>query len=394
VRTVKAVSQNYNPNSEILILLEDFRKMLNDCIRIGLAENVTSKQSLTKKAYPQLAKYKIPTYYRLTAISKAVGILSNYRKIIKKHPDAKKPYATKQMLTDCYGFRIMGNNLRLVIQGNKGVYIPLNKHTRAVISGYTVRSVTLTVRTVSIAFSQETALTLPTGLIGIDRNLENVTTATLNGKTQRFDLSEASRTKAIYREVKSHFKRNDVRVVKRIQQKYGQKQRNKVQPILHNVSKQIVEQAKVENMGIVMENLTGIRKLYRKGNGQGNHYRSRLNSWSFYELQRQIEYKAKWEGIPVISVNPQKTSSTCAICGSEISECTERKVYCHQCNHLMDRDENAALNIVQRGLRFKPDGFAGEAMVKERLTPNPLSRCEPVALHHPKVNTLGYHLKS
>lgn len=46
----------------------------------------------------------------------------------------------------------------------------------------------------------------------------------------------------------------------------------------------------------------------------------------------------------------------------------------------MDRDENAAYNIVQRGLRFKPDGFASEAMVKERQMPNPKSRCEPVAL--------------
>ena len=31
----------------------------------------------------------------------------------------------------------------------------------------------------------------------------------------------------------------------------------------------------------------------------------------------------------------------------------------------MDRDENAALNIVSQGLRFKPGGFASEAMVQE-----------------------------
>ena len=33
-----------------------------------------------------------------------------------------------------------------------------------------------------------------------------------------------------------------------------------------------------------MEDLKGIRRMYQKGNGQGTHYRSRLNSWSFYEL--------------------------------------------------------------------------------------------------------------
>jgi putative transposase len=381
VLTVKSVKQSYVPTHEILDLLEDFRRMLNDCIRIGISENVTSKQSLNKKAYHQLARYNVPTYYRLTAITKAVGIISNYKKTLKQHPQAKKPFATKRMLTDCYGFRIMGQNLRLVGKRNKGIYIPLNKHTRTVISTYAVRSVSLTACTLSIAISKETVNKMPfMGLIGIDRNLDNITTATLDGKTQSFDLSGASKIKAVYRTVKSHFKRNDVRIRKKVYGKYGKKQRNRVNQRLHLVSKSIVEQAKANNQGIIMENLKGIRKLYRKGNGQGRNYRSRLNSWSFYELQRQIEYKAAWEGFPVIYVKPQKTSSVCSTCGSPITECAERNVYCSHCNRLMDRDENAAYNIVQRGLRFKPDGFASEAMVKERHIPNPKSRCEPVAL--------------
>jgi putative transposase len=378
VQAIKAVKQNYEPTPEILFLLEESRKMINDCIRIGIAENVTSKQSLAKKAYHQLAKYKVPTYYRLSAINKAVGILRNYRKTLKKHPDAKKPYATKQTLTDCYGFRIIGTHIRMPISKTKGTYIRLNKHTQKVISGYTVKSVTLTACTISIAFSKETITATVTGLIGIDRNLDNITTATLTGETQVYDLSGATKTKMLYREVKSHFKRNDVRIRKQIFGKYGRKQRGKVQPILHRVSKQIVEQAKKEHLGIVMENLTGIRKLYRKGNGQGRDYRARLNGWSYFELQREIDYKAAWEGITVICVPPQKTSSTCATCGSEISECTERKVYCHKCNRIVDRDENAALNIVKAGVRFAPKGLASEAMVKEGLAPNPLSRCKPV----------------
>ncbi len=65
---------------------------------------------------------------------------------------------------------------------------------------------------------------------------------------------------------------------------------------------------------IVFEDLNGIRKLYRKGNGQGNKFRRKLNSWSFYELQRQIEYKADWEGIPVRFVDPKCTSKLCPIC--------------------------------------------------------------------------------
>jgi putative transposase len=362
VQVVKAVKQKYVPTPETLRLLEEFRKMVNDCVQIGLASNVTSMYMLCKKAYHELARYSMPTYYRLTAISKATGLLRNYRKTLKKHPEAKRPYASKPMLTDCYAFKIQDGVLRLPVKRRQYVYIPLNHHTQSVVSGYAVRSVTLTTCTVSIAFSKETAMADITGLIGIDRNLDNVTTADIKGSIKRYDLSGATRIKVTYRVVKSRFRRDDVRIRKQIFDKYGKKQTNRVNHILHNVSKQIVADAKRQGFGIVMENLKGIRKLYRKGNMQGREYRARMNGWSYFELQRQIDYKGRWEGVPLFYDNPQKTSSTCAICESKILECTERKVYCHVCNRTVDRDENAALNIVKRGLRFKPVGFAGEAV--------------------------------
>jgi len=355
--------------------------MVNDCIRIGLEEKTTSLKSLSKKAYHQLERYKVPTYYRLTAISKAVGALKNYRQTLRKHSTVKKPRATKLMLTDCYAFKIVEGTLRLSIGHRDYVFIPLNEHVLRSIAGYTVRSVCLTACTASIAFLKETANQTPiTGLIGIDRNLDNVTLADTNGNIKRYDLSEATRIKSTYRLVKSHFRRNDTRIQQTLFRKYGQKQKNRVEWILHNVSKQIVSDAKRQGFGIVMENLKSIRKLYRKGNGQGRNYRARMNGWSYYEFQRQIAYKGRWEGVPSFYDNPQKTSSTCATCGSSIIECTERKVYCPKCNRTVDRDENAALNIVKRGVRFAPVGLAGEAMVKERAeSPNPNSRCKQVS---------------
>ena len=315
MRAVKAVKQNYVPTPEILKLLDEFRKMVNDCLRIGLSEHITSLKRLSKRTYHNLSRYPVHANYRLTAISAATGLLRNYRRILKDHPKGKVPFVWKPYLVDCYAFRIEGARLKVPLKARQYVYIPLTSHTLRCISGYTIRSVLLTARTMSIAFSKETAETASKGLIGIDRNLDNVTTATLEGETEVYDLSKATKAKALYREIISHFKRDDVRVRKQVSGKYGLKQRNKVQPIIHKTTRQIIEKAKANHFGIVMENLTGIRKLYRKGNGQGQHYRSRLNMWSYYEFQRQIEYKAKWEGIPVIYVQPQGTSSTCAICG-------------------------------------------------------------------------------
>ncbi len=77
MRPVKSVKQDYQPSDRVSNLLEDFRCMVNDCIRIGLNENITSMKLLSLKAYHLLEAYDVATYYRLTAISKASGILRN-----------------------------------------------------------------------------------------------------------------------------------------------------------------------------------------------------------------------------------------------------------------------------------------------------------------------------
>ena len=176
-------------------------------------------------------------------------------------------------------------------------------------------------------------------------------------------------------------RRNDARIRQQVASKYGLKQREKVKQILHHASKQIVQQARERRFGIVMENLSGIRKLYRKGNGQGRSYRGQMNSWSFSELQRQIEYKAHWEGLPVIYVHPHGTSAKCSVCGSRLARIPEenRKLKCRTCGVTVDRDVNAARNILARGVRFAPIALPTEAMVQEpRRARNPESRWERV----------------
>lgn len=91
-----------------------------------------------------------------------------------------------------------------------------------------------------------------------------------------------------------------------------------------------------------------------------------MNSWSYAELQRQIEYKSNWEAIQVYYVSPRGTSAKCAICESKTYPNADRTLYCKECKTLVDRDVNAARNILAKGaLRFSANGPAGEAMVQE-----------------------------
>ena len=369
MRVVKSVRQYYSPTKETHGLLEDFRLMVNDCVRIGLKENITSMRRLCLASYRALAEHPAVTYYRLTAISRAAGVLRSYRKSLRRNSQMKIPHAKKLMLTDCYGFRIQDGRLRLTLKTHEYTYIDLNPYTLAAIKGYTVRSVTLTPTVLSIAYSKEVEETETklSGAIGIDRNLDNITVASSDATIQRFELSKSAEIKRVYREVKSRFKRNDVRIRRKVFAKYGTLQRNRTDWILNNCSSLIVKQAKAKRFGIAMENLKGLRRLYRRGNGQGGNYRARLNSWSYFELQRQIEYKARWEGIPLVYVSARGTSVTCSTCGSRTYPNEQRGLYCAKCGTTVDRDVNAARNILAKGaLRFGANGPPGEAMVAER----------------------------
>jgi len=237
--------------------------MINDCIRIGIKDDISSMRRLCLASYHALAKYPAVTYYRLTAISRAAGILRNYRKTRGTNL-CKVPYAKRLMLTDCYGFRIQGNRLRITLRENEYIYIELNPHTLAAMKGCVARSVTLTPTVLTIAYAKELEEMALKGRIGVDRNLDNVTAASSDATIQIFDLSKATEIKMKYRHVKSHVKRNDARIMTRVFRKYGALQRNRVGWILNNVSSSIVSQAKEKQFGIVLENLKGLRAVSQR----------------------------------------------------------------------------------------------------------------------------------
>jgi putative transposase len=202
VLAVKTIRQKHHASPDLMRLLDEFRRMVNVCIAIGLEENVSSLKTLSLKSYHRLSRDMLG-YYRLCAISTATGILRNYRKAKKKNPQTRVPYAGRLMLNTCYGFKIAGGLLRLPVKPREYVYIKLNSHTLQVLSGPNVHSVTLTPHALSISYSKEIVEITPEGYLGVDRNLDNVTIASTDQTVRTFDLSKATRIKANYRTVQS-----------------------------------------------------------------------------------------------------------------------------------------------------------------------------------------------
>ena len=62
----KSVVQSFSPDPLIGEMMETFRQMVNDCLRVGLANDVSALKKLSKLCYPALDKYDIISYYKLS----------------------------------------------------------------------------------------------------------------------------------------------------------------------------------------------------------------------------------------------------------------------------------------------------------------------------------------
>ena len=365
---VKSIKQSFSANQDLQQLMKTFKDMVNCCIRIGLDNNCSTLKRLSLLSYHELEQYDVLSYYKLNAISQACGRLAQMKRDIRKGMRPKSPYVRKPYLVSCYGFKINGTLLSIPVSKRNYANVLLNDHTISKLKEGKPRSFTIRENSLSICIRKEISEIKPESVIGIDRNLRNVTISTLSENIMyRTNKLLSIKENTMY--VISSLKRNDHRIRKRFYQKLGNRRTRRVNQFLHKISKDIVSRAVQSKAMIVFEDLKGIRKLYRKGNGQGNKYRRKLNGWSFYELQRQVEYKARWEGIPVRYVNPRRTSMLCPICGGRLQEDRQnrRKLLCINCSKVMDRDVVASMNVAYKGwARFiHPRGDTGEAMVLE-----------------------------
>jgi putative transposase len=63
-------------------------------------------------------------------------------------------------------------------------------------------------------------------------------------------------------------------------------------------------------------------------------------------------YKAEWAGKRVELVNPNRTSQICSGCGQVVQKDLSERVHrCYFCGLILDRDHNAAINILRLGLQ-------------------------------------------
>ena len=159
-------------------------------------------------------------------------------------------------------------------------------------------------------------------------------------------------------------KSHDRRTAKRLCMREGMREHHRIDYRMHEVANAVLSFAEEKRSMIVLEDLTGIRPM------MGKRMNRRISMWPRRKLHQIIEYKAAWQGIPVMKVDPRYSSRKCPVCG-RIQDSRKGAEFVCGCGWHIDRHINASINLLQTaaskkaagGLRFDPGAFQHDVVM-------------------------------
>ena len=366
-------------------LLCEFRLMVNKSIRASAIRDIRSRTRLARATYAEISRdHGVYKQYIPSAFEVALGALKAHRRRTRKGRRSSVPFVRKPMLkaeNQSYWLDRETGRLRIPIRGTEGVQmnLPLSDWHRSILSdpSWSLGSLTVIPGKIILVVRKEAPRPLECeAAIAVDTNedsLDGVVAAGESASLVTIPLDGVRRVQETHfrrRRKLARKKAHDRRVARRLLGREGVREGHRVRQRLHRVSKSLVASAKEQRAAIVLENLT----LHGAG-GRSRRMNRRLSSWPRGELHRQIEYKAALAGVPVIKVNPAWTSKTCPACGARRRDRVGKDFVCLVCDWEMDRQHNAALNILKTALA------SHEALARA-------VRFQPGALRHDVVSPL------
>jgi putative transposase len=131
--------------------------------------------------------------------------------------------------------------------------------------------------------------------------------------------------------------------------KIGSHEKRIANDIIHNISRDIVNQAINTNAIIVLGDIKHLRM--QKQNTREKKFNRKLSGFQYYKLAQYITYKAALAGIKVIQVSEAWTSQYCIKCYQKGARKIQGLFTCAKCGE-ENADRNAAFNIAYRALGY------------------------------------------
>lgn len=323
----------------------------------------TRKESMNKIACNNYVNQVLKKEYKWLrevdkfALTNAVyNMDSAYQKFFKEHAGYPK-FKSKRDNKKSYSTNLTGTNIEVSFKNNK-IKLPKLKWVKAKVHREFVgkiKSATVSQNPsgkyfVSILVETEHIPMESTGaMIGIDLGVKDLLITSDGEKfdnihtTKKYEDKLTKEQRKLSHKVKwsKNWNKQRLKVAKIYEKIHNTRVDN-----LHKISHKLIS----ENQVIVSENLA-------VSNMVKNHNLAKaISDCGWYKLTRQLSYKAEWNNRKYIKIGRfTKSSQPCHVCGyinSDTKNLAVRQWTCPKCGTVHDRDINAAINILNEGLKL------------------------------------------
>lgn len=149
-------------------------------------------------------------------------------------------------------------------------------------------------------------------IVGIDRGLRQIMTLYDEyGNTKFFSGKSIAYKRKKFAYLRRQLQSKGTKSAKRHLKKLGQRENRWMTDVNHRLSKTLVDYYGSDTL-FVLEDLTNVTFERRYATKDATHD---LHSWSFYDLENKLTYKAQMSHSQVVKVSAEYTSQRCPRCG-------------------------------------------------------------------------------
>ncbi len=364
---------------EIDRTLQGFADACNQIYEVAKRENCWNTTKLHHKVYkPVKASTSLKANHVCQAIRRVIGNAKAVKQVHKFRPTSiNLDVRTFQYIEDAQtvGITLMCGRVKFKLS--------IGNYQLALLKGQSPTAATLN-KTKQGDYYINICIDLPTNpigktpkVIGVDLGRRDIAT-TSTGKSWSGEQIQKVRDR--YSKVRSNVQSKRTRNSRRLLRRLSGREQRFQKWLNHNISQQIVQEAKQSDAALAFEDLTNIRESLNQ-KPRSKTERRRTNNWAFYQLRLFTQYKANIAGVQIVFVPPAYTSQTCSRCHHvhpvKGKSYRNGKVFkCGHCGFEHDADMNAANVIAALGASFvsSPESPGMSCQLEGQLSLFPMSQ--------------------
>ena len=270
--------------------MDEFRLLVNQCLRHALSLRVTSRGSLSRYARTHALEARVTGKIGLTAAEVATSLASGHRRRLREGFPCRVPYVLTPFVripSSAFHLDLDTGRLRLSLRRGEwtSLSVPVSSYHRRVLAepGRRITQVHIGLHQVAVVYAQATPERYsPRSFVALDTNESSLDGVRVTPEGASFVRLLFPEIRAIQfrhmgrRQYLGRKKAHDRRVARHLLGREGRRERHRIRTRLHDLTRSLIDRLTEQKATLVLEDLKGILTPRRGGRafGRGTRFRS------------------------------------------------------------------------------------------------------------------------